>query len=521
MGNPKVVTFNPESRNKLIEGVNILADAVSVTLGPKGRNVIVDTYGVPSITKDGVTVAKWIDLEDKIQNLGAQVIKQAASKTADHAGDGTTTATVIAQALINGAHSLVQKGFSPIDIKRSYDAMLSVVLRSVSDRAQPLTEDKMLDIATISANNDPFLGELISSAYKEIGKEGVITVENSRTNETYVKVTEGINFDRGYSSPYFVNTDNMEVIYEKPLILITDKKVRTTNELVPIMEKCYEAKRPLVVIADELEAQALNLMIVNKLKSNIPMVAVRAPAYGQRRYDILQDLAILTGATYVSDNMALRLEDMQLSDLGNCAKIVISQHETTIIDPETNKELLEARIKEIKAQLEIETNDYILEKLTERLAKLVAKVAVLYAGAATESEVKEKKDRIDDAIRAVRSSISRGFVAGAGQTLVDIVDNLSPIYTSDIEKAFLKALQMPSIMIRSNAGVGIDNLSTPINALTGEECDLIRAGIVDPTLVVEEAVTNAVSAANMIILSEVTIYDILPKYSPPSTEQYE
>jgi chaperonin GroEL len=524
MGNPKVITFNPESREKLIKGVNILADAVAVTLGPKGRNVIIDTYGVPSITKDGVTVAKWIDLEDKIENLGAQVIKQAASKTGDHAGDGTTTSTILAQALINSAHYLIQSGISPIDIKRSYDALLTITLKEISDLALPLTPDKMLDIATISANNDPYIGKIIADAYEAIGKEGVITVEDSRTNETYVKVTEGINFDKGYMTPHFVtDSERMEVVYENPLILIADKKIRTTNELIPAMELAFAAKRPLVVIADEIEAQALTLMVVNKLRSNIPMVAIKAPAYGTRRYEILEDLSILTSATYISDSKAMRLEDFKLEDFGTCAKIIITQAETTIINPTTDTEKLEARIKEIKAQLNIETNSYILEKLTERLAKLVAKVAVLYVGAPTESEVKEKKDRIDDAIRAVRSSIVRGFVEGAGHTLVKIADKYSngPATMSAVEASFYKAITMPAYMIRSNAGLDTTDLLKPINALTGQECDFISAGIVDPTLVVEEAITNAVSAANMIILSEVTIYDTLPKYSPPPVEAYE
>lgn len=520
----KVITFNPESRENLIKGINILADAVGVTLGPKGRNVIVDTYGVPSTTKDGVTVAKYITLIDPIQNIGAQVIKQAASKTADIAGDGTTTATVLAQALINNSNELILKGYSPIDIKRKFDDYLTLTLDEISKLSIPLTQDKLESIATISANNDPYLGKIISDAFIQVGKDGAISVEDSRTGSTYTKIIEGYNFNTGYLSPYFVNKfDKSEVVLENPYILVTDKKIRGTDEIIPVMEAAHRENRALAVICDEIEAQALSVVIVNKLRFNLPLVVIKAPAYGERRYEMLRDIATVTGAKYISDTTSDLLNTVTTSQLGKCSKIIVSKTETTIVDPKGSQEDIDNRVSEIQGLLETETQSYVIEKLKERLAKLISKVAVIYVGAATETEGKEIKDRIDDAIRAVRSSVVKGYVEGAGHTLVRVSNTIkSAIQSSreldDIDNAYFESLLHPSKLIRSNAGVSQEDLLTPINSLTGNQSNLIEDGIIDPTLVVEQGIINAVSVSNMITLSEVTIYDTKEKYSPPSPD---
>lgn len=520
----KIVTFNPESRENLIKGINILGDAVGVTLGPKGRNVIVDTYGVPSTTKDGVTVAKYITLIDPIQNIGAQVIKQAASKTADIAGDGTTTATVLAQALINNSHDLISKGYSPIDIKRKFDEYLTLTLDEISKLSIPLTSDKLESIATISANNDPQLGKIISDAFLQVGKDGSISVEDSRTGFTHTKIIEGYNFNTGYLSPYFVNNvEKSEVVLENPYIMVTDKKIRGTDEIIPVMEAAHRENRALAVICDEIEAQALSVVIVNKLRFNLPLVVIKAPAYGERRYEMLRDIATVTGAKYISDTTSDLLNTVTTSQLGSCSKIIVSRTETTLIDPKGDDSAIANRIVEIQALLENETQSYVIEKLKERLAKLISKVAVIYVGAATETEGKEIKDRIDDAIRAVRSSVVKGYVEGAGHTLVKVSNALENFIRTSreldgIDNAFLESIKHPSRLIRANAGIEEEDLNIPINSLTGEQCDLISEGIIDPTLVVEQGIINAVSVANMITLSSVTIYDTKEKYSPPSPD---
>lgn len=528
----KIITFNPEAREKLIKGVNTLSNAVAVTLGPKGRNVVIDTYGTPAVTKDGVTVARWIELPDPVENLGAQIIKQAAARTGSLAGDGTTTATIIAQALVNEGTNLIKNGASPIDVKRGFEELLTVTLQSVATTSIPVDDAKINAISTISANNDSYIGNLISSAFNEVGKDGILTVEDSRTNETYVKVVDGVSINRGYVSPYFV-TDNskMEAVYENPYILLTDKKIRSTQEIVPILEKALKASRPLVIIADEIEAQALALLVINRMQVRVPVVAIKAPAYGERRSEILKDLAVLTGGELISESLGHRLEDTQLSQLGTTAKIVVTEEESVFISPNGSKEAIQERAAEIRNKISQASHEYELEKLNERLAKLIAKVAILYVGAATETEVKEKKDRIDDAIKATRAAIAKGFVPGGGTTLLEIAQRLVGA-NPQILAAYKAALQAPFLQIVSNAGADTakvlsqtllnlqDSSTAGFDAQTlSYQKDMVKSGIIDPTLVVEQTLINGVSAANMILLSEVTMHDTVAKYTPGTVEE--
>jgi chaperonin GroEL len=530
----KIVTFNPEAREKLIKGMNIVADAVAVTLGPKGRNVVIDTYGTPAVTKDGVTVAKWINLVEPVENLGAQLIKQAAARSGTNAGDGTTTATLLTQSLVQGGMELLKKGVSPIDVKRGYEELLNITLAGVVEAAVPVDDDKIKDISTISANNDKVIGSLIADAFKAVGKDGMLAVEDSRTNETFTKIVDGVSIPRGFLSPYFVtDPSKMETVYEDPYILITDKKIRGTQELVPILDKVIsQSRRPLIIIADDVEAQALSLLVVNRVRQGLPVLAVKAPAYGERRSAILQDLAVLVGAELISEHKGLRLEDTTLEQLGSCKKVISNANETILVDPAGNKEEVAKRATEVRAALDNSTNEYEKEKLTERLAKLVAKVAVLYVGAATETEVKEKKDRIDDAIRATRAAIARGYVPGGGSTLLDISSRLQTSSSQEVLDIFVKALQSPTSHIVKNAGGDPSKIIPQIIEMLKQsknagydasalrfEKDMVKVGIIDPALVVEEALVNAVSAANMLILSEVTIHDVVEKYEPMSPEQ--
>ena len=528
----KIVTFNPQAREKLIKGMNVVADAVSVTLGPKGRNVVVDTYGVPSVTKDGVTVSNWISLVDPVENLGAQLVKQAAAKSGVNAGDGTTTATVLTRALVDGAVQLLDKGMSPIDIKKEYEDLLKLTLAGIAQSASPVDDSKIKDISTISANNDPYIGGLIADAFKEVGKDGMLTVEDSRSNETYTKIVDGVSINRGFLSPYFItDKSKLEAVYEDPYILVTDKKIRRDQELVPILEQTFRAGRPLVIIADDIDAQPLSMLVINRIRGGAPIIAIKAPAYGERRAAILEDLAVLTGAELITESRALRLEDVKLEHLGSCKKVISTTDETLIVSPKGDKEVVDARATEVRAALEHASNDYEKEKLTERLAKLVAKVAVLYVGAATETEVKEIKFRVDDAIRATRAAIARGYVPGGGSTLLEITTRMHSYSSSDVLDVFTKALQAPIRTIIRNAGADesvVDKLISTLksNPKAGFDAvnlklvdDMTKAGIIDPVLVVEEALTNAVSAANMLILSEVTIHDTQAKYEPMSPEQ--
>ena len=519
----RIVTFNPTAQDQMVVGVNILADAVGVTLGPKGRFVVIDTYGTPSVTKDGVTVAQSIKLVDPIQNLGAQIINQSSARTARNAGDGTTTSAVLAQALVNGAvKCLKETKISPIDIKRQFEDLLRITVQEVLAISTPLDGKKINDIATISSNNDPFIGNLIGDAFEHVGKEGILTVEDSRTNETYTKIVDGVSINRGYLSSYFV-TDNerMETVFENPLFFITDKKLRNIQEIIPILEHSNKAGRPLVIVADEIEAQALAILVVNKLRAGFPVVAIKAPAYGERRMEVLQDLSVLTGAELISDSSAVRAEDVKFEQLGSAKKIVVSQDETVIIEPSGDPVLIQKRADEVRGRIAVANHEWEVEKLNERLAKLVAKVAVLYVGAPTETEVKEKKDRIDDAIKATKAAIVQGYVPGGGSTLYDISSRLNAKDEyKDVLEVFKQGLRAPFNKIITNAGKDPIVIASNItetkgyNAANDKYEDYVTAGIIDPTMVVVEAITNAVSAANMIILSEVTIHDVDPKYEP-------
>lgn len=526
----RTVTFSPEARQKLIEGVNTLANAVGVTLGPKGRNVVIDTYGAPSVTKDGVTVAREIHLSDPIQKLGANIIKQAAQKTATRAGDGTTTATVFAQALINNGNALISQGVSPIDIKRTYEDLSLLTLEYILSVAKPVTLDNIKQIATISANNDPYIGSLIHEGFTFVGTDGMLTVEDSKTGKTFVSTIEGVTLNTGLVSPYFVTDPiKQEAVYEKPLILITDKKVRTHQELVPALEIANREARPLIIIADEVEAQALSLLLVNKLRANFPVAAIKAPGYGDRRADLLQDLAVLTGAQVISDTSSQRLEELKRTQLGSCEKITISKDGTIIMSPQGDPSSIQTRISEVRQILEDPTlSSYATEKTNERLANLTNRIAVLYVGAATETELKEKKDRIDDALRATKSAVALGYVPGAGVTLVDAIQFITKTGDeyglTNVEQAFTEALKAPYELILANAN--IQNVTKfgnglAINALTGELSNLEEAGIIDPALVVTEVVSNGTSAANMILLSEVTVHDNQPKYDPTMNPDYD
>lgn len=514
----QIVSFSPEARNKLINGVNTLSNAVKATLGPKGRNVVIEAaYGVPVVTKDGVTVARQINLTDPIENLGANIIKQAAARTAKTAGDGTTTATVLAQALVNEGQKLIDNGLSPIEIKRGYEKALELTQEAIQAKSLPVSQENILQIATISANNDEVIGNLINKGFEHVGMGGLITVEDSKTGKTEVETITGTSINSGFLSPYFV-TDSikMEAIYEKPLFLITDKKIRNTQELIPALEMASRQGRPIIIIADEVEAQALSLLVLNRVRSNFPVVAIKAPGYGDRRAELLKDLALITNAELITDDKAARLEDAKAEWFGSADKVIITQDDTLILNPSGNSELIKNRIQELLLRLEDQTLDsYTIEKLNQRLAALQGKVAVLYVGAATETELKEKKDRIDDALRATKSAIQMGFVKGGGKALAETSVYLVHHSNDIVINTFAIALLEPFKVILKNANINMDellhepisNVGDDLNVLTNEWVDFITAGIIDPTLVVSEAITNAVSAANMILLSEVTVHN--------------
>lgn len=524
----KIVTFNPEAREQLIQGVNILADAVQVTLGPKGRNVMLDPYGVPQVTKDGVTVAKYVTpLPHPIQNLGAEIIKQAASQSGNTAGDGTTTATVVARALINGSQELIEEGHNPIDIKRSFEELLKQVETNIAAQAhQEITPEDIFNIASISANNDYTLGDLIAAGFAQVGKEGLVTVDDSKSSETFIKVEEGTSINKGWLSQYFItDIDRQECIFENPLIFITDQKIRSTQDIAPVGDIALIQKRPLVIIADDFEAQVVQMFVFNKMRSNFKVVLIKAPAYGQRRTEILEDLAVLSGGELISATKAQRLEDTTFEQLGSCEKIVVSQHETLFLNPSGESAHVEERAEKIRASIPLADNAYDKEKLVERLAKLIAKVAVLYVGASTETELKEKKDRIDDAIRAVKATLSHGFVVGGGFALINATKAIKAEHLpKEHVTTFIEALHAPAYNIIRNAGKQPDDIflnvteSVQYNSSTNNFENLIDQGVIDPTLVVLEAVRNATSAANMITLAECTIYDNIPKHTPQVTE---
>jgi chaperonin GroEL len=522
----KEITFDTSAREKLKTGVDALANAVKVTLGPKGRNVVIDKkFGAPHITKDGVTVAKEIELKDAIENMGAQMLKEVASKTADIAGDGTTTATVLAQAIVTSGLKNVASGANPMDLKRGIDKAVEAVVAELKKISKTVGNDnaKIMQVGSISANNDEAIGKLIADAMQKVGTEGVITVEEAKGTETEVKTVEGMQFDRGYLSPYFVtNAENMEADLENAFILIYDKKVSTMKELLPVLEKTAQTGRPLLIIAEDVDGEALATLVVNKIRGALKVAAVKAPGFGDRRKAMLQDIAILTGGQVISEETGLKLENATLEDLGRAEKITVDKDNTTIVNGVGSKDAIQARIGEIKAQIEKTTSDYDREKLQERLAKLAGGVAVLYIGAATEVEMKEKKDRVDDALHATRAAVEEGIVPGGGVALIRAGKSLEKLKGANDDEStgiaiISRAIEEPLRQIVSNAGgegavivnkvrEGKDDFG--YNARTEVFENLIGAGVIDPTKVVRVALENAASIAGMLLTTECVISDI-------------
>jgi chaperonin GroEL len=521
----KQVRYNVEARDALKRGVDILANAVRVTLGPKGRHVIIDKkFGSPAITKDGVTVAKEIELKDPIENMGAQMLKEVASKTADIAGDGTTTATVLAQAIVTAGIKNVAAGANPMDLKRGIDKAVRAVVENLKSQKQDVGDDfsKIKQVASISANNDEQIGEMIADAMKKVGTGGVITVEEAKGTETDVKTVEGMQFDRGYLSPYFVtNADKMEVELDNPYILIYDKKISSMKELLPILEKQVQTGKPLLIIAEDLDGEALATLVVNKIRGSLKVAAVKAPGFGDRRKAMLEDIAILTGGTVISEERGYKLESADLSFLGQAEKITIDKDNTTIIDGIGDPDSIKARVSEIRTQIETTTSDYDKEKLQERLAKLSGGVAVLYIGAASEVEMKEKKDRVDDALHATRAAVEEGIVAGGGVAFIRAIEALTNLKgENDDENTGIqiirRAIEEPLRQICENAGIEGSIVVQKVkegkadfgyNARTDKYENLIKAGVIDPTKVGRVALENAASIAAMLLTTECVLAD--------------
>jgi chaperonin GroEL len=522
----KDIKFNLEARDAMKRGVDALANAVKVTLGPKGRNVIIDKkFGAPSITKDGVTVAKEIELENAIENMGAQLLKEVASKTADIAGDGTTTATVLAQAIVTGGLKNVAAGANPMDLKRGIDKAVEAVVAHLKKQSKKVGDDneKIEQVATISANSDHAIGKLIANAMAKVKKEGVITVEEAKGTETEVKIVEGMQFDRGYVSPYFVtNADKMEAVLENPLILIYDKKISGMKELLPILEKGVQSGRPFLIIAEDIDGEALATLVVNKIRGSLRICAVKAPGFGDRRKAMLEDIAILTGGTLISEERGFKLENADLSYLGSAEKISIDKDNTTIVNGGGKKADITSRVNQIKAQIESTTSDYDKEKLQERLAKLAGGVAVLYVGAATEVEMKEKKDRVDDALHATRAAVEEGIVAGGGVAYIRAIESLEKLKGENEDEntgiqIIRRAIEEPLRQIVANAGgegsvviqkVKEGKADFGYNARTDVYENLLAAGVIDPTKVTRVALENAASIASMLLTTECVISDI-------------
>ena len=520
----KQIEFNSDARAKLKAGVDALADAVKVTLGPKGRNVVIGkSFGSPHVTKDGVSVAKEVTLKDPIENLGAQMVKEVASKTADNAGDGTTTATVLAQSLVTAGLKSVAAGANPIDLKRGMDKASSAVIANLKSMSQEVGVDveKVKQVATISANNDESIGSLIAEAIRVVGRDGVITVEEAKGTETEIKTVEGMQFDRGYLSPYFVtNQEKMTVEMDDPYILLVDGKVSSMKELLPILEPVVQTGKGLLIIADDVDGDALGTLVVNRIRGALKIAAVKAPGFGDKRKAMLEDLAILTGGTVVSEETGYKLSEVSTEVLGTCEKVDISKDKTTIINGFGEADAVAKRIEQIRVEIENTTSDYEKEKLQERLAKLAGGVAVLYIGAATETEMKEKKDRVDDALAATRAAVEEGIVPGGGVALIRAIENLTIDSINEDERLGVdivkKALEAPLYQIVSNAGGNGDVVvhfvkegesAYGYNARTNEYGDMIEMGIVDPTKVTRTAVENAVSIASMILMTECVIVD--------------
>ncbi len=519
----KVLLYDEEARKAILKGVNTLADAVKVTLGPKGRNVIIDkSYGSPTVTKDGVTVAKEIELEDKFENMGAQMVKEVASKTSDVAGDGTTTATILAQALYREGVKAVAAGSNPMDIKRGIDKAVEVVVKELSKMSKPTKDQKEIaQVGTISANNDETIGNIIAEAMGKVGKEGVITVEEAKGLETELEIVEGMQFDRGYLSPYFVtNADKMLVALEDALILIYEKKISGMKDLLPILEQVAKTNRPLLIIAEDIEGEALATLVVNKLRGVLNVCAVKAPGFGDRRKAMLEDIAILTGGKMISEDMGYKLESVKMEDLGRAKKITIDKDNTTLIDGAGKRAELEARVKQIRAQIDETTSDYDREKLQERLAKLVGGVAVIKVGAATETEMKEKKARVEDALHATRAAVEEGIVPGGGVAYLRTLSALMKLALEGDEQIGVnivkKAIEEPLKMIAANAGqegtIVVEKVkekkgSFGFNARTDQYEDMIAAGVIDPTKVTRFALQNAASVAALLLTTQCMIAD--------------
>ena len=528
----KNIKFNTDARDSLKKGVDALANAVKVTLGPKGRNVVIEKkFGGPSITKDGVSVAKEIELEDSLENIGAQMVKEVASKTADIAGDGTTTATVLAQAIITAGLKNVAAGANPMDLKRGIDKAVNALVTDIDKQSKKVgnSYEMIEQVATISANNDNIIGSLIAEAMEKVKTEGVITVEEAKGTETNVEVVEGMQFDRGYLSPYFItDADKMETELDNPYILIYDKKISTMKDLLPILEETAKSGRPLMIIAEDIDGEALSTLVVNKIRGALKVAAVKAPGFGDRRKAMLEDIAILTNGTVISEERGYTLEAANIEMLGSCEKIVTDKDNTTIINGEGDSESIKARVNQIKSQIEISTSDYDTEKLQERLAKLAGGVAVLYVGAASEMEMKEKKDRVDDALAATRAAVEEGIVAGGGVSIVRAAKMLDKLKgDNDDEQTGIniieRAIEEPLRQIVENAGLegsvivskvkdGKDDFG--FNAKTEKFENMMKAGIIDPAKVVRVALQNASSVSGMLLTTECVISDI-PEENPP------
>jgi chaperonin GroEL len=519
----KDVKFSQDARERMLRGVDILADAVKVTLGPKGRNVVLDkSFGAPRITKDGVTVAKEIELEDKFENMGAQMVREVASKTNDTAGDGTTTATVLAQAIVREGAKSVAAGANPMDLKRGIDLAVASIVKELASKSKKISNSsEIAQVGTISANGDAEIGRLISEAMEKVGNEGVITVEEAKSLETELEVVEGMQFDRGYISPYFVtDAEKMRVELDDPLILIHEKKLSNLQAMLPVLEAVVQSGKPLLIIAEDVEGEALATLVVNKLRGGLKVAAVKAPGFGDRRKAMLQDIAILTGGEMISEDLGIKLENVTINMLGSAKKVTITKDDTTLVDGAGEKSGIQARVGQIKQQIEETTSDYDREKLQERLAKLAGGVAVLRVGGATEVEVKEKKDRVDDALNATRAAVEEGIVPGGGVALLRAIKALASVeYANEDQKAGInvvrKAIQTPARTIASNAGedgaviagkiLEKDEYNYGYNAQTGEYGDLVKQGVIDPAKVVRSALQDAASIAGLLITTEAMI----------------
>ena len=529
---PKEVKFAVEARNKMLQGIDTLAEAVRVTLGPKGRNVVLDkSFGAPRITKDGVTVAKEIELEDKFENMGAQMVREVASKTSDQAGDGTTTATVLAHAIVKEGAKAVAAGMNPMDLKRGVDIAVNAVVGDLEKNSKKVTSnEEIAQIGTISANGDAEIGRFLADAMKRVGNEGVITVEEAKSLETELEVVEGMQFDRGYVSPYFVtNAEKMRVEMDDPYILIYEKKLSGLPELLPLLEAVVQAGRPLLIIAEDVEGEALATLVVNKLRGGLKVAAVKAPGFGDRRKAMLEDVAILTGGTMVSSDLGIKLENVTINMLGRAKKVMIDRENTTIVGGAGKKSEIQARISQIKAQIEDTSSDYDREKLQERLAKLAGGVAVIRVGGATEVEVKERKDRVDDALHATRAAVEEGILPGGGVALLRAGETLDRVRShNDDQKTGVeivrKALSWPARQIALNAGedgsvvvgkiLDKDTYAYGFDAQSGEYVNMMSKGIIDPTKVVRAALQDAASVAGLLITTEAMVAELPKKESP-------